>query len=37
MKTRSESEPRLRQVYTSRIKDGRMSNEGEAMKNNFMT
>ena len=37
MKTRSESEPKLKAVYTSRIKDGRYSNEQSPMKNNFMT
>lgn len=37
MKSRSGSEPRLRQTYTPRIKDGRYSNEKSPMKNNYMT
>lgn len=37
MKSRSGSEPRLRQTYTPRIKDGRYSNDNSPMKNNYMT
>lgn len=37
MKSRSGSEPALRQVYSSRIKDGRRSNDEPPLQNNYMS
>ena len=37
MNKKSQSAPKLRQVETSRIKDGRYSNEKQPMKNNYMS
>lgn len=37
MYKRSNSAPRFQKVYTSRIKDGRLSNEKETLKNNYMS
>ena len=37
MKQRSESEPRLRQIQTARIRDGRRSNDDSPLHNNYMS